>query len=391
MSLDSYVSADTIQAFAARHGLSILALSGLEPLSSAVSPLKDWQNSGKAGSMGYMLKPETQLCTPQAILPAARSALIVSVFYSQRKVGPRRSGFGRVARYAWGKDYHAVLRERLTAFVKDLECEVGRSISYRVASDALPLLERAFAERSGMGFIGKNSMLIRPGAGSFFFLAEVFWDVAVKAAALPIVDGSCGACVRCRTECPTGAIVADRIVDSRLCISYLSIEKRGVLSWKEREALGEWVFGCDVCQEVCPFNHTALKENRSADFFDFEAAEGVGPFLDLLSILQIRNDADFRKRFAGTALLRTKRSGLLRNAACVAANTLCEQALGDLQVACSQDADPVIRAHTLWAIMVLRKRLDLLSCDAWHQILDRAGRDEDPVVRAEVEQIRAAE
>jgi epoxyqueuosine reductase len=366
-------------------GLSVVALTQLTPLSGSVKALNAWQEAGFSGAMGYMQRSAEMLCEPQKLLPEGRSAAVFSIRYSQTECGPTPKGFGRVARYAWGKDYHHVLKSRLEQVVAAVEVELGRKISHRIFSDSVPLLERALAERSGVGFIGKNTMLITPGVGSFFFLSEILWDVEIATDSLAILSGTCGACSRCIDNCPTSAIVGERVLDARRCISYLSIEKRDSLTWEERRSLGEWIFGCDVCQDVCPFNHTSLKEGRAPELAEFSASEGVGPFLSLAQVLRMRREDEFRKVFSGTALLRTKRRGLLRNAACVAANTLAEEVVPILVDTVKEDPDPVIRQHAIWALYELsRHGASVPSVD---QVAALARSDPDAIVQAEARQL----
>lgn len=378
MTVAKKLSFKKLQTLARAHGLHAASFTGLAPLETSVKPLNAWQQAGFAAEMGYMQRPAEVLCDPQRLCPGALSAATFAVLYEQTAVPQCPQGAGRVARYAWGLDYHIVLRERLEALIKTVQREFCEAIVFRVFSDAVPLLERALAERSGLGFIGKNSLLIRPGTGSLFFLAEVLWDIEVQSEALTIAEGTCGSCKRCMLNCPTGAIVEERVVDSRRCISYLTIEKRGSFSLWEREALGEWVFGCDVCQEVCPFNHASLKEARGAILPEFRGGQIAGPFLQLDELLALRDDAKFRARFKNSPLLRPKRAGLLRNAACVAANTLAEECIPVLIEAAGNDPAPIVREHSVWAL----GKLDNGSA-AIAAALERALADADETVRKE--------
>ncbi|MBN8550280.1 MAG: tRNA epoxyqueuosine(34) reductase QueG [Deltaproteobacteria bacterium] len=349
------ISLTRLKELAKAQGLTLASFTGLAPLESSVKALNDWQRAGYAGEMAYMQRAPELLCTPQNLLPEARSMVSLAVLYEQQAVLERPHGSGRVARYAWGNDYHSVLKARLVNLVRTLEAQMGALITFKVFSDAVPLLERAVAERAGLGFIGKNSLLISPGTGSLFFLAEVLWDVEIEDSVLPVLAGTCGTCSRCIEACPTAAIVADKTIDARRCISYLTIEKRTEFKLWERRAIGEWVFGCDVCQEVCPFNHATLKRGAPQHLAEFDRSQGAGPFLELSEILAIRDDAAFRKRFEKSPLLRAKRRGLLRNAACVAANTLAEVCVPVLIDAASSDSEEMVRTHALWALSELGK------------------------------------
>lgn len=375
------LSQKELQAFARAEGLSVASTTGLAPLENSVKPLNDWQRAGYAGEMSYMLRPPELLCQPLKLCPQARSVASFAVLYEQSAVPECPPGEGRVARYAWGNDYHTVLKARLSGLVAALEAHFQQAIVHRVFSDSVPLLERALAERAGLGFVGKNSLLIRPGTGSLFFLAEVLWDVEVTPDSLPAASGSCGTCRRCMRDCPTEAIVAERVIDSRRCISYLTIEKRGSFSTWERKALGEWIFGCDVCQEVCPFNHASIKRQSAGVLPEFRSVNGVGPCISLKDVLNLRTSEGFRKRFAKSPLLRPKRAGLLRNAACVAANTLAEECVPVLIESAQSDCDAIVREHAIWALAQFRSAGGLGPSIA--TLCERALKDPDSKVQEE--------
>ncbi len=271
------------------------------------------------------------LCDPTKLLFEYKSIVSFLIPYSSSETSnltPASSfeeedinGFGRVARYAQGEDYHTVLRELLRKIVLALGLE--NTARFRLFSDSVPILERALASESELGFIGKSSMLIRPKVGTYTFLAELIWDVEIKGESTfqnkqqPKKQHTCGSCIKCQSYCPTNAIVADYVVDARKCISYLNIEKRGSFNEQERKALGSWIFGCDVCQEVCPFNKNTPE---AVVFKNFNPTLGVGPLLSIENILNIKTDGEFKKKFANTALLRVKREGLIRNALAVSIN-----------------------------------------------------------------------
>ncbi len=352
-----------LQEWASALGLSFLGAApvGL-PLAEDRERLRVWQERQQHGGMAFMARPPELLTTPHQLMPSATSLVSFAAFYDR---GPAPHslpvGFGRVARYAWGRDYHRVLKRTLELLVAKVTSALGRPVQARIFSDAVPLLERAIGREVGGGFVGKNTMLIQPsGRGSFFFLCEVLWDVEVedqKEVRSPSENqGSCGSCTRCVTRCPTEAFPEPYVLDARRCISYLSIEKRGALTEWERAALGEWVFGCDVCQEVCPFNHQALKAESPASLVQLSASSGVGHRLDLKELLTLRTDGEFVERFGGTALMRTKREGLLRNASVVAGNTVAEQLVDQLSDCVREDPSPVIRSHALWAVAKIQNK-----------------------------------
>lgn len=370
-------------------GLSLVAVTDLTPLAESVKPLNYWQSSGHAGSMKYMLRSPELLCHPQSLVPGAKSAICIAVRYTAEVPGPLPPGFGRVARYAWGADYHEVLRQRLAAFVGAVEHALGTAVISRVFSDSVPILERSLAARAGLGFIGKNTMLIRPGVGSYFFISEVLWDVEVEVErpALSVLDGSCGSCTRCMNACPTSAFDSAYVLDARKCISYLTIEYRGAFTEEQRRSLDQWVFGCDVCQEVCPFNHGSMKLGCPPELQEFSKHQGVGPFLNLEEVLNLRTTEHYKARFKGTALLRAKREGLVRNALSVAANSGAEFLLPSI-TDCLEDKEALVRRTALATLSDFRKSGACLPAGrSWEMLFERAASDPDETVRAEASAI----
>lgn len=311
-----------IAQIAQQHGLLPLRVVALEPLQQQLvqemQRLEQWQGKGYAGQMQYMLRDSKVFFDFNKFLPDAKTILSFTIPYSNAVVGETPQGFGRVARYAWGRDYHRVLKKRMKKFCAELQ-QQNTELQVRMFTDAVPLLERFIARQSGKGFIGKNTLHIIPGLGSYGFLCEVFLNVEV--AQQPIAQNEksfgCKSCQRCLDRCPTQAFVEPYVLDASRCISYLTIEYKEAFSSWQSQALGEWVFGCDICQEVCPFNHRSLDEIVDSDLIPSSAN---GPFLDLREILSLRDAAAFLSRFAGTPLMRAGYNGLLRNACAVAAN-----------------------------------------------------------------------
>ncbi len=377
----------TLRRLAEEFQLSLVAVTSSEPLETDRERLQQWQGEGYAGELGYMLRDPELLTAPQRIEPSTVSVPIFGISYDQGRVDECPPGFGRVARYAWGRDYHRVIRKQLERLCSAVEKEIGSPIIARIFTDSVPLLERALASRAGLGFVGKNTLLIVPGHGSFLFLAEILWNVEVVNdepmghEAQP--KANCGSCHRCLTGCPTGAFVSPYILDARKCISYLTIEKRGALSIQERGWLGEWIFGCDVCQEVCPFNHVAMKRNGRASVAPLRAEYGVGSVLSLQDVLRIRSHGEFVGRFGGTAVARAKREGLLRNAAVVAANTCAVPLLHDLIETAKSDAAGVVRQHCLWAAVSLARLSGSKAVEDSLQLAQFLARDQEEAVRLE--------
>lgn len=273
-----------------------------------------WLEKGRGGAMEYLADRPERRSDPELLLPGASSVLVLAAGYHGGKDSGREGtpppGYGRVARYARGRDYHNVLGRLLKKLRKRLEGLAGRPVRSRSFVDAGPLLERAFAREAGLGFIGKHSLLIHRTLGSWAFLAAMVSD-------LPLVPdeqdgGNCGQCTLCLDACPTGAIVEPFVVDARQCLSYLTIEVKGPdFPEGSAESLHGWIFGCDVCQEVCPYNARELPAPRLEEAFS--PGRGAGPALPLDEVQQL-DDEEYRARFQGTPLMRPKREGLARNA-----------------------------------------------------------------------------
>ena len=198
---------------------------------------------------------------PKLILPECQSILMLGIAYSPAPQPPISRGDGQVASYAWGDDYHDVLPERLQAIVTFIEAQVGHSVPNRWYTDTGPILEREIAQRAGLGWIGKNTCLINPNSGSYFLLAEIFLGIELPPDD-PITSDHCGTCTRCIEACPTNCILPNRTIDANRCISYLTIEEKGPIPVDLRPQMGNWVFGCDVCQQVCPWNLTICMPHR---------------------------------------------------------------------------------------------------------------------------------
>ncbi len=307
--------------------------------------LARWLEDGKAADMArWLARDPARRTDPSAFLPGALGVISLGVSYFRGPVPPPPSApAGRVARYAWGQDYHEAILQRLDA-LREAFVTFCPGLASRPAVDAQPLLERAFARRSGLGFVGKNTNVIAPRTGSWIFLTELVVNVPLPPDA-PAPQG-CGGCTACQTACPTGALDADYQLDARLCVSYHTIENRGSIPPEVRPKLGAWIFGCDDCQEVCPFNARA----KEASWPEFAPERGAGPWLSLADVLSLRSDAAFQEKFKGTPILRAKRAGLVRNA-CVAARNTGAGELRPLLAECrDHDPSPVVREHAAWAL-----------------------------------------
>jgi epoxyqueuosine reductase len=326
-------------------GFDLVGVTGAEPLREGGERLREWQEAGMAADMGYMHRPVELLSDPKKLQKSARSVVSLGVSYYPGDHPENEGGGGRVARYAWGRDYHEVIKARLFRLREELEEELGVRIKARGFTDAVPLLERSAAQHAGLGFFGRNSCLINNEIGSYFFIADLILDLDLEPD-LP-GTGTCGRCTRCMDRCPTGAIKAPGVVDARLCISYLTIENRGEIPRELRKLVGDWAFGCDVCQEVCPYNKTKATRSRWPEFSE-EA--GSGPYLEIEEVLEIRTDEEFEERFAGTPLTRPGRAGLLRNCCVAAGNLKLKEAVPALIRCLREDPSPLVRGHAAWAL-----------------------------------------
>ncbi|HXY31236.1 MAG TPA: tRNA epoxyqueuosine(34) reductase QueG [Gemmatimonadaceae bacterium] len=323
-----------------------------------------WLERGFAGEMGYMARWQGERGDTRLPFPGARSAIVVTLDYGGRQPS------GRIARYARGRDYHAVMRQRLRELHRWLEGETGGPIAGRAYVDTGPILERDLARRAGLGWFGKNANLISPRTGSFFFIGALFLDLDLVPDA-PFDADRCGSCTRCMDACPTGAIPEPRVVDSTRCISYLTIELRGSIPESLRPGVGEHVVGCDICQDVCPWNVRFAREPRDPDL------TSTDPEPSLSTLLALTNE-EFRRRFGHSAVTRTGRRGLARNAAVAMGNRGDPSDVPALTRALSSDPEPVVRGHVAWA-------LGRFQTDAAREALHRAAATEcDPSVRAEI-------
>lgn len=266
--------------------------------------LGDWLRREYHADMAWMARSKEVRQDPRRKLPGARAVIVVARNYYHPRP-PAGAGAGKVAMYAWGRDYHKVLLKPLKALAAFVDALVPGAASY-CCIDSGPVLERAWAARAGVGWIGKNSLVLRRELGSWFFLGVILTTIDLEPDK-PVED-LCGSCRACLDACPTHAIVEPGVVDSRLCISYHTIENRGDIPRNLRPQFGDWVFGCDICQEVCPWNRFAQTTTEQA----FHPREGqANPALnDLLAI----SESDFNARYAGTPLRRAKHTGMLRNA-----------------------------------------------------------------------------
>jgi epoxyqueuosine reductase len=330
---------------------------------------EQWLQAGRHGEMAYLERERSRMqrADPRQLLPECEAILVLGIPYypSNQGIGDKgkgrpeplspfpnplslvERGQGKIAAYAWGEDYHSVIPERMKALVKFLETQLGRTVPNRWYTDSGPVLERDLAQRAGLGWIGKNTCLINPQRGSYFFLAELLLGVSLQPDP-PFTEDRCGGCTRCRDACPTGCIRPDRTLDARRCISYLTIELKGEIPEQLRARLGNWVFGCDVCQQVCPWNRFAPEQGDPA----FAPRPGI-PTPDLVAELALTAE-EFKHKFRDSPLLRAKRRGYLRNVAVALGNQGDPAAIPALERALAEDPEPLVRQHAAWAVEVIR-------------------------------------
>lgn len=304
----------------------------------------EWREKGFAADMAYLLRENPINSKPAKILPGAKS--IISLLVNYYTPLPEKPGndYGRIAAYAVGIDYHIVLKEKIKLFQEKIQKEIGSSFISKGFSDSVPLLEKSFARNSGNGFQGKHTLLINKPLGSYFFICELISNLNIEIT--EEVSGTCGKCTRCIDVCPTKAIVSPYELDSRLCISYQTIENKKSIPLELRNQFGDWLFGCDLCQDVCPYN----KSVKETNWKEFKPESGLGHWIKLKDILRLKSDEEFKVKFFKTPLLRPKRIGLIRNAAIVAGNNRSEESLPELFDLAENEPNQIIREHVLWAL-----------------------------------------
>jgi epoxyqueuosine reductase len=327
-------------------GFHKVAIAEAAPLARDRAALAAWLAGDRHATMAWMARDPEKRSDPEAMLPGCKSIIALALNYGPDGSVDRPPKAGRVARYAKGRDYHRTLGGKLKDLAGWLAAETGH-VS-RTFVDTGPVLERAWADRAGLGWIGKNANVLTRDLGSWILLGEVLTQALLDPDPGPHED-FCGTCTACLDACPTQAIEAPRVVDSNACISYWTIGHRGSIPTR-REGIGDWIFGCDVCQDVCPWNISFAKPALDDPFARLDDLDGLDP-VEILGL----DESAFRARFSGTSLMRARWDGMRRNACIVLGNRGDAEAIPALQEA-SRDADPVVAEHARWAIARIENR-----------------------------------
>lgn len=365
-------AAERLKARALELGFHAARIAAVGPL-EAVAHYEAWLAAGFHGGMDWLAEPahRQRRADPALICRDLAAVLCVALVHPPGRDPARDQRVGRIARYAAGEDYHRVMRDKLRVLERWIRSDLlpgSRALWY---SDTGAILERGWAERSGLGWTGKHSGVLSREFGSYFLLGEVLIDRPLDPDP-PEAREHCGTCTRCLDACPTGAIVAPYRVDARRCISYLTIEHRGPIPQPLRAAIGDWVFGCDLCQEACPWNRFAPPAREAR----LHARELEGWSLERFLGL----DADgFAALFAGSPVRRAGRDGFLRNVCVALGNRGDAAAIPALAAALARDPSPLVRGHAAWAI----GRLAAAGAEPARRALEAAAADADATVRDE--------
>ncbi len=348
--MDPHATASLLKSWALEAGFDRAGVAELGPLEHGEALVR-WLERGDQAGMEYLGRRLEARLDPSRIFPGARSALCVALQYhpleredGERQPEPKGDLWRRVARYARGKDYHEVMGERLRG-LEDRVREAFPGCETRRYVDTGPVLERELAARAGLGAVGKNTMLLHPKGGSWFLLGEIFLSLDLAPDA-PLTD-LCGSCTLCLDACPTGALPEPYRLDSNRCISYWTIEHRGPLPPEARRMVGGWVFGCDVCQEVCPWNAEPAGAVHPPVHPEMELPPERGE-LTLARLLRLPRE-EYVERFRGSPMKRAKLAGLQRNAAVAMGNRLESRHVGPLAEAL-REGEPLVRGHAAWAL-----------------------------------------
>lgn len=337
---------ERITAHARELGFDLVRFTSAEPFPETQAVLEERIDVGLLSGLTWFTKERAAVARdPHNLMPSARTVVSLGISYlSEAETQPSEPGDprGRVARYAWGLDYHDVFKDKLSALQEFVQGELRRPVDFRALSDTARIVDRAVAQRAGLGWYGKNTNILNHQRGSWILLGELLLDVELPPD--EPVKTHCGACTRCMPACPTGALVAPGVLDNNRCISYLTIELRGPIPREMRPLIGDWVFGCDICQEVCPVNRKAEPGSHP----EFAPEQGIGPNPSLIELLDMTEE-EFRERFRKSPVKRAKLAGLRRNAAVALANIGDPAGVPALVRALSSEP-ALVRGHAAWAL-----------------------------------------
>ena len=339
-----------------------------ERLDEDARRLESWLLKGHHAGMGYMENHFELRVDPTKLVPGAKSVITLMMNYFPSDL--QEKGIPKISKYAYGNDYHDIIREKLNQFLFRLRENFGE-INGRGFVDSAPVLERTWATKTGLGWVGKNGNLINKEHGSFFFLSTLITDLALPPDD-PFARDYCGTCTKCIDHCPTEAIQPNKDIDARRCISYLTIELRGPIPRELRPLMGAWIFGCDLCQDVCPVNRRRTPRNHAA----FIPRPGVGSSPALIPLLRMTED-EFRERFKGSPIRRAKWAGLRRNVCVALGNSGDPVAVPALIEALNGDP-ALVRGHAAWALGRLG------GSEAEMALVARAAVEEDAWVQEEI-------
>lgn len=352
-----------VKMLAARNGLSVSAVTSADPFDGLADHLEHHIDAGHVEGMDWFTKDRARFSSDVRNLhPTARSVISFGLSYWSGPVEKPADGVvrGRISRYAWGRDYHRIMKRRMKALHTDLEEHLGDTLDVRILVDTARIVERAVAARAGLGWFGKHSNIIVPGLGSWVMLGEMITELDLQPD--KPLDRNCGQCRICIDNCPTNAIVDAYTIHAPHCISFLTIEERGPIPHELRPLMGDWVYGCDVCQNVCPYTAAA----KPVDEPEMQPASVNNQFPDLHWLLGM-TDAEFGETYFGTPVPRTKRRGLARNAAIALGNIGTDQDIPVLLEALHSHDEPLVRGHAAWALGRLGAQSELKQVQTLEQ------------------------
>ncbi|MEE3014144.1 MAG: tRNA epoxyqueuosine(34) reductase QueG [Chloroflexota bacterium] len=334
-----------IQTYAIECGFDLVRITSAEEFVEDRNAALDRIAAGQMDGLSWYTESRVQRGTePQKLLPGANSIICLGLSYLPSNYEDQPTPhLGKVARYARVRDYHRTMKRRMKAFVRGIETKLGSTIKARWYVDDGPMLDRAAAARSGLGWFGKNTNILTATHGSWILLGQVITDLQLEPDS-PLKK-TCGECVRCIDACPTGAITAPYVVDNARCISYQTIENRGAIPIDMRPHIGDWVFGCDICQDVCPVNNKASSPMQPIQIANAIGESGSLNLVELLSL----SEQEFLSRFQGTSIMRAKRIGMQKNACVALGNRREESAVPALSAALTSN-ESLVRGHAAWAL-----------------------------------------